>query len=326
MSQAIVAQSLGEPDVLEITEVEQPAPGPGQLLIKVAAAGVNFIETYQREGLYPVALPFTPGAESAGTVEAVGEGVSDFAVGDRVATAEGAKSYAEYTLVDAEKALPVPQGLDLETAAALPLQGMTAHYLINSSFKVEPGHTILTHAGAGGVGLLLSQLLKAKGATVITTVSSDEKETLAKAAGADHVLRYQDESGRGFAEQIREITEGHGVDAVLDGVGKDTFDGSLASLAIRGTLVLYGGASGPVPPFDLMRLNAGGSLFITRPTLAHHTLTAEERRWRSTEIFEAVASGGLKVRIGGRYPLAEAAQAHRDLQARKTTGKLLLLP
>lgn len=326
MSQAIVAQSLGAPEVLQITDVEQPTPGPGQLLIKVAAVGVNFIETYQREGLYPVALPFTPGSESAGIVEAIGEGVSDFSVGDRVATAEGSKSYAEYTLIDAEKALPVPENVELEIAAALPLQGMTAHYLINSSFKVEPGHTILTHAGAGGVGLLLSQLLKAKGATVITTVSTDEKEALAKAAGADYVLRYQDSTGRGFAEQVREITEGRGVEAVLDGVGKDTFDGSLASLAVRGTLVLYGGASGPVPPFDLMRLNAGGSLFVTRPTLAHHTLTAEERRWRSTEIFDAVAQDLLTVRIGGRYPLAEAAQAHRDLQARKTTGKLLLLP
>ncbi|WP_394942258.1 quinone oxidoreductase family protein [Psychromicrobium sp. YIM B11713] len=326
MSQAIVAQTLGGPEVLQLSETEKPVPGPGQLLVKVAAAGVNFIETYQREGRYQVPLPFTPGAESAGVVEEIGEGVTDFAPGDRVATAEGQRSYAEYTLIEASKALPVPEGLDLEIAAALPLQGMTAHYLINSSFKVEAGHTILTHAGAGGVGLLLTQLLKAKGATVITTVSTDEKEALAKASGADYVLRYHDESGRGFAEKVREITAGRGVEAVLDGVGKDTFDGSLASLAIRGSLVLYGGASGAVPPVDPMRLNAGGSLFLTRPTLAHHTLTAEERRWRSSEIFDAVTNGSLNVRIGGRYPLAEAAQAHRDLQARKTTGKLLLLP
>ncbi|NYE93801.1 NADPH2:quinone reductase [Psychromicrobium silvestre] len=326
MSQAIIAQTPGGPEVLQIADVEKPVPGPGQLLVKVAAAGINYIETYQREGIYPVALPFTPGAESAGTVEALGEGVSDFAIGDRVATAEGSKSYAEYTLIDAQKALPVPQALDLEVAAALPLQGMTAHYLINSSFKVEAGHTILTHAGAGGVGLLLSQLLKAKGATVITTVSTAEKAALAKDAGADHVLHYQDQQGRGFAEQVREITDGRGVDAVLDGVGKDTFDGSLATLAIRGTLVLYGAASGPVPPLDIQRLNSGGSLFLTRPTLAHHTLTAEERRWRASEIFDAADDGSLRVRIGGRYPLAEAAQAHRDLQGRKTTGKLLLLP
>lgn len=318
---AVVAETTGGPEVLHLAEVAVPVPGPGQLLVKVAASGVNFIETYQREGLYPMPFPFTPGAESSGTVAAVGEGVSDFAVGDPVATAEGSRSYAEYTLVDAEKALPVPAGVDLDLAGALPLQGMTAHYLVNSSYPVQAGDTVLTHAGAGGVGLLLTQLLKAKGATVITTVSSPEKELLAKDAGADHVLGYQ-----GFADQVREITGGKGVEAVFDGVGKDTFDGSLAALKIRGSLVLFGAASGPVPAFDIQRLNSGGSLFLTRPSLAHHTLTAEERRWRASEIFQAVLDGSLSVRIGARYQLADAAQAHRDLQARKTTGKVLLKP
>ncbi|MEZ2391024.1 quinone oxidoreductase [bacterium RCC_150] len=321
MTHAIIARQAGGPEVLELTEIDVPSPGPGQLLVKVAAAGVNFIDTYQRSGLYKVEYPFTPGAEAAGTVEAIGEGVEDFGVGDRVATAEGARSYAGYTLVDADKALPVPDGVDDYTAAALPLQGMTAHYLINSSFRVEPGHTVLTHAGAGGVGLLLTQLLKSRGARVITTVSSDEKEALAREAGADEVLRYD-----GFADKVRELTNGAGVNVVYDGVGKDTFDDSLASLRIRGSLVLFGAASGPVPPFDPQRLNTGGSLSVTRPTLAHFLQNPQERRWRSAEVFGAAEQGALKVRIGGKYPLGEAAQAHRDLEGRKTTGKLLLVP
>jgi NADPH2:quinone reductase len=301
--------------------VEPPAPGPGQLLIKVAAAGVNFIETYQRRGTYKVDYPFTPGAEAAGTIEAIGEGVEDFAVGDRIATAEGSRTYADYTLVDAAKALPVPAGVDDHTAAALPLQGITAHYLMNSSFRVEPGHTVLLHAGAGGVGLLLTQLLKARGARVITTVSSDEKADLSKLAGADDVLRYE-----GFADKVRELTNGEGVNVVYDGVGKDTFDDSLRSLRIRGTMVLFGAASGPVPPFDPQRLNSGGSLSLTRPTMGHFVQNTHERRWRSAEIFEVAANGSLAVRVGATYPLAEAAQAHRDLEGRLTTGKVLLLP
>ncbi len=321
MTHAIIARQAGGPEVLEVTEAAVPVPGPRQLLVKVAAAGVNFIDTYQRSGIYKVEYPFTPGSEAAGTVEAIGAGVEDFAVGDRIATAEGSRGYAGYTLVDADKALPVPDGVDDQTAAALPLQGMTAHYLINSSFRVEPGHTVLTHAGAGGVGLILTQLLKARGARVITTVSSDEKEALAREAGADEVLRYT-----GFADKVRELTDGEGVNVVYDGVGKDTFDGSLVSLRIRGALVLFGAASGPVPPFDPQRLNAGGSLSLTRPTLGHFLQNPQERRWRSAEVFGAAASGALKVRIGGAYPLAEAAQAHRDLEARKSTGKLLLVP
>ncbi|CAN7456453.1 quinone oxidoreductase [Pseudarthrobacter oxydans] len=321
MTHAIVARQAGGPEVLTCEDVKRPVPGPGQLLVKVGAAGVNFIDTYKRSGTYKVPFPFTPGSEAAGTVEAVGDGVTGFVPGDRVATAEGINCYADYALVDEAAALPVPRGLDDLTAAALPLQGITAHYLMNSTFKVEPGHTVLLHAGAGGVGLLLIQLLKARGAEVITTVSTDAKEQLARGAGADHVLRYE-----GFAERVREITSGTGADVVYDGVGKDTFDGSLAALRVRGMLVLFGAASGPVPPVDPQRLNAGGSLFLTRPTLGHYLRDAAERRWRSGEVFAAAANGSLKVRIGARYPLVQAAQAHRDLEGRKTTGKVILVP
>ncbi|MEV7649498.1 quinone oxidoreductase [Arthrobacter sp. NPDC089319] len=321
MAKAIVAAAPGGPEVLQLQDVEVPQAGPGELLVKVAAAGVNFIDTYERSGVYNVGFPYTPGAEAAGTVEAVGDGVEEFAAGDRVAFAEGSRTYAEYTVVSAEAALPVPEGVDNDVAAAIPLQGMTAHYLINSSFKVQPGQTVLTHAGAGGVGLILTQLLKAKGARVITTVSTDEKEGLARSAGADEVLRYD-----GFERQVRDLTGGAGVDVVYDGVGKTTFDGSLASLRTRGMLVLFGGASGQVPPFDLQRLNQGGSLFVTRPKLKDHLLSPQERRWRSSELFDAVVSGQLNPRVGRKYPLAEAAQAHEDLQARRTTGKLLLVP
>lgn len=318
---AIVARQSGGPEVLELAEVDRPTPGPGQLLIKVAATGVNFIETYQRGGMYKVAYPFTPGSEAAGVVEEVGAGVEGFTVGSRVATAEGQECYAGYAVLDAMKALPVPDGVDLLTAAALPLQGMTAHYLINSSFRVEPGHTVLTHAGAGGVGLLLIQLLKDKGARVITTVSSDAKEELARNAGADHVLRYE-----GFPHHVRELTSGIGVDVVYDGVGRNTFDGSLNCLRTRGTLVLFGAASGAVPPVDPQRLNAGGSLTLTRPSLTHFLLNEQERRWRGGELFAAAEKGHLKVRIGASYPLADAGQAHKDLESRRTTGKVLLVP
>ena len=321
MTHAIVARQPGGPEVLDFTEIDRPVPGPGQLLVKVAATGVNFIETYQRSGTYKVAYPFTPGSEAAGTVEEIGEGVEEFAVGNRVATAEGTACYAGYIVLDAAKALPVPDGVDDHTAAALPLQGMTAHYLINSSFRVEPGHNVLVHAGAGGVGLLLIQLLKARGARVITTVSTDEKESLARSAGADEVLRYD-----GFTDAVRDLTHGAGVNVVYDGVGKDTFDGSMSSLRTRGSLVLFGAASGPVPPVDPQRLNAGGSLTLTRPSLAHFLGNPQERLWRSTEIFGAAADGSLNVRIGATYPLAEARRAHEDLEGRRTTGKVLLVP
>lgn len=321
MPTAIVAQQAGGPEVLTVAEVDKPAPTGSELLVQVAAAGINYIETYQRSGYYPVKYPFTPGAEAAGKVVAMGPEATGFAVGDRVAFAEGVGTYAQFTLVEADKAVPVPEGVSLETAAALPLQGMTAHYLINTTFKVQLGQTVLTHAGAGGVGLLLIQLLKAKGARVITTVSTDEKEALAREAGADEVLRYD-----GFDTAVRELTNGVGVDVVYDGVGKATFDGSLASLRKRGTLVLFGAASGAVPAFDPQQLAAAGSVYLTRPKLLDHLLSVEERRWRFSEVFAAVVDGSLKIRIGATYPLEDAAQAHEDIEARKTTGKLLLIP
>ncbi|WP_125611600.1 quinone oxidoreductase family protein [Specibacter cremeus] len=318
---AVVADAPGGPEVLRIRDVPRPSPAPGQLLVKVAAIGVNFIETYQRGGVYDVPFPFTPGSEAAGTVVEVGSGVSAFSVGDHVATAEGSACYAEYALMDEDAALPVPAAVPLDVAAALPLQGMTAHYLMNSTFHVEPGHTVLLHAGAGGVGLLLTQLLKDRGARVITTVSTEEKEELSRAAGADEVLRYAD-----FATAVRELTDGVGVDVVFDGVGKDTFDGSLASLRRRGMLVLFGGASGQVPPFDLQRLNSAGSVFVTRPTLGHYLQNPQERRWRAEEVFGAAAAGNLTARIGARFPLADAGAAHTALQGRETTGKVILVP
>jgi NADPH2:quinone reductase len=318
---AIVVEQPGGADVLQYRDSPEPTPGPGEVLVRTAAAGVNFIETYQRDGTYPMTFPYVPGAEGAGTIEALGDGVTDLRIGQRVATAEGSGTYADLFLVDAEKAVPVPDDLDDRSAAALPLQGFTAHYLATSTFRVEPQHTVLLHAGAGGVGLLLTQLLRRIGATVITTVSTDEKEALSRAAGADHVLRYD-----GLADEVRALTGGRGVDVVYDGVGRDTFDASLASLAPRGMLVLFGGASGAVPPVDPMRLNRGGSLFLTRPTMKDYLQTVEERRWRARELFEAVSAGELDVRVGAAYPLADAGQAHLDLQARATTGKSILLP
>ena len=321
MHKAIVVPAPGGPEILRFEDVALPEPGPNELLVRVAAVGVNFIDTYKRSGVYPMEYPFIPGAEAAGTVIAVGLNVANFREGDRVATAEGGGTYSEYTIMEADKALPVPDGVSNEIAAALPMQGMTAHYLCNSTFTVEEGQTVLMHAGAGGVGLLLIQLLKAKGATVITTASSEEKRELARGAGADHTLGYE-----GFADEVRQLTDGRGVDVVYDGVGKATFDGSLASLRRRGMLVLFGGASGQVPPFDIQRLNAAGSLYLTRPTLGDYLLTPEERQWRAHELFEMVRDGSLDVRIGATYPLAEAARAQADLEGRKTTGKVLLLP
>lgn len=321
MHKAIVVPAPGGAEILRVEDVDLPLPGPKELLVRVAAAGVNFIDTYKRSGVYPMEYPFIPGVEAAGTVVAAGRDVADFREGSRVATAEGGGTYAEYMIMEADKALPVPDGVSFETAAALPMQGMTAHYLCNSAFPVEEGQTVLTHAGAGGVGLLLIQLLKAKGARVITTASTDGKRELARSAGADHALGYE-----GFAEEVRHLTDGVGVDVVYDGVGKATFQGSLASLRKRGMLVLFGGASGQVPPFDIQQLNSGGSLYLTRPTIGDYLLTREERQWRAHELFEMVRAGTLNVRIGATYPLAEAARAQQDLEGRKTTGKVLLLP
>ena len=298
-----------------------PEPGPRELLVRVTAAGINFIDIYRRSGIYPVELPHTLGDEGAGVIEQLGPDVTDWRVGDRVAFVDGLGTFADFALVPADAALPVPDDVDDHTAAALPLQGMTAHYLVRSTFGVDAHHTVLIHAGAGGVGALAIQLAKAQGARVFTTVSNSAKAAIAQAAGADEILDYET-----FATQARELTGGRGVDAVFDGVGQATFDRSLESLAKRGTMVLFGAASGPVPDFNLQRLNTGGSLFVTRPTLKDYLLTAEERNWRWSELIAAVHAGTLTARIGGLYPLERAAQAFDDLAARKTTGKLLVLP
>ncbi|WP_433684401.1 quinone oxidoreductase family protein [Nocardia sp. CA-119907] len=319
---AIQVSEHGGPEVLNYVEVPDPQVGPDQLLVDTEAIGINFIDTYIRTGRYPQAVPYVPGAEGTGVVAEIGANVTEFAVGDRVAWAAAPGSYAQRVAVPAAVAIKVPDGVDAPVAASALLQGMTAHYLIESIYKPEPGETVLVHAGAGGVGLLLTQLAAARGVRVITTVSSDAKEKLSREAGATEVLRYTDD----LAERVRALTGGVGVAAVYDGVGAATFEASLASLRIRGTLALFGAASGPVPPFDLQRLNPAGSLFVTRPTLVHYTRDRAELLWRATDILTAIANGTLHVRIGATYPLAEAAQAHRDLEGRKTTGSIVLLP
>jgi NADPH2:quinone reductase len=320
---AILVTETGGPDVLRLTDVPDPEPGPGQLLVDVASAGVNFIDTYHRSGLYPSHVPFVPGAEGAGMVAALGEGTGGFAVGDPVAWAMGTGSYAERVVVDAARAVPVPHDVDLELAGGVLLQGMTAHYLTTSTHPVQAGESLLVHAAAGGMGLLLTQLIRARGGRVIGTVSTTEKEQLARECGAAEVIRYTEVDD--LAAEVRKLTDGEGVAAVYDGVGASTFDASLASLRLRGLLALYGAASGPVPPVDPQRLNSAGSVFLTRPTLAHYTATRDELLWRAGEVFDAVRKGSLQIRIGGRYPLAEARRSHEDLQGRRTTGKLLLL-
>lgn len=319
--QAIVVNEPADANGLELGQVPVPAPGPGQLLVKVAATGVNFIETYQRSGVYKVDYPFTPGSEFSGVVEQIGDGVQNYKIGDRVATASGTAGYAQYALVEAKRAGKVPNAVDLRIAAALPLQGMTAHYLVHSSYMVHSGDVVLTYAGAGGVGLILTQLLKLKGATVITTASTQQKKDLAKAAGADYVVDYDQVSAT-----VEQVTGGAGVHAVYDGIGKDTFETSLAALRRRGTLVLFGGASGQVPDFNLQRLNAGGSLSVTRPKLDDFLATEEEMHWRFGDIFGWVAAGDIDVRIGAQFELAEAAKAHAALESRATTGKVILVP
>ncbi|MET3806443.1 NADPH2:quinone reductase [Nakamurella sp. UYEF19] len=319
---AIRVAAAGGPEVLTMGEVDLPSPGPGEALLRVGAAGINFIDIYRRSGVYPMSYPYTPGNEGAGSVLAVGDGVTEVAVGDRVAWSDVPGSYAAQAIGSAAKLIPVPDDVDDQQAAALPLQGMTAHYLASDSYRIVAGDTVLIHAGAGGVGLLLTQIAKIKGATVITTVSNSAKGELSTGAGADHVLVGYE----GFPEAVRELTGGTGVLAVYDGVGKDTFDGSLASLARRGTMVLFGGSSGQVPPFDPQRLNSGGSLSLTRPTLVDFTVTRSEILGRSQELYGWVEDGRLDVRIGGTYPLADAGAAQDDLATRRTTGKLLLIP
>lgn len=318
---AIVVSELGGPEVMVSGEQPDPHPGPGQVLVRVAAAGVNFIDIYRRSGVYKTPVPHVPGGEGAGVVTAVGEGVTEFAPGDHVAWAEGPGSYAEQVAVPARAAVPVPEGIDLKVAAAAMLQGLTAHYLCHSTFPVTQGAVTVVHAAAGGVGLLLTQMIKHLGGTVVGTTSSTSKAVLAQRAGADHVTTYEE-----FPQVVREVTGGRGADVVFDGVGKATFDASLSVLRPRGMMVLFGGSSGQVPPFDLQRLNSGGSLYVTRPTLGHYIADRAELEWRARDLFGAIAKGELSVRIGAEYPLADAPRAHEDLASRKTTGKLVLIP
>lgn len=321
---AIQITEAGGPDVLTPVDIPEPEAGPGELLVEVAAAGVNYIDTYQREGIYPMSLPYVPGMEGAGRVLAVGADVTEFAVGDRVAWSETLGTYAERVAVPAAKTVPVPDGVSDEAAVGALLQGMTAHFLVHDTFPVAAGETVLVHAAAGGVGLLLTQLLTAREVRVIATVSTPEKEALARGAGAAEVINYAEVDD--VASAVRSLTGDEGVAVVFDGVGRTTFDASLASLRRRGKLVLYGAASGPVPPVDPQRLNAAGSIFFVRPKLFDFVATREELTARAAAVYAAVADGTLDVRIGHRYPLAEARTAHADLQGRRTTGKVLLLP
>jgi NADPH2:quinone reductase len=321
---AIQVTEHGGPEVLSYEDVPVPEPGPGEARVRLAAAGVNFIDVYQRRGLYPKEPPFTLGLEGAGEVDAVGEGVEDVSVGDHVAFASVPGAYAEYVVAPADKLVPFNVTLvEARLAASAMLQGMTAHYLTHSTFPLQEGQTALVHAAAGGVGLLLCQMAKMRGATVIGTAGSEEKAQLARDAGADEVIVYTEQD---FVEETRRITGGEGVHVVYDSVGKSTFDGSLDCLRSRGYMVLFGASSGPAPPLDPQVLNQKGGLFVTRPALAHYTAAREELLWRAESLLSWIGNNTLDVRIGGTYSLSDAAQAHRDLEGRKTTGKLLLIP
>jgi len=322
----VVGERQGGPEVLSVTEREEPRPGPGEVVVDVAAAGVNFMDIYQREGIgnYRTDPPFVPGGEGAGTVVAVGADVKHLASGDRVAWANLPESYAEQVALPAHRVVKIPEGISLQIAAAAMLQGMTAHYLCTSTYPVREGDITVVHAAAGGVGLLLTQMVKRRGGVIVATTSGGPdggKVELALRAGADHVVGYDR-----FRDIVDEASDGAGAHVVYDGVGQATFDDSLAALRPRGMMVLYGAASGQVPPVDPQRLNTGGSLFLTRPTLTHYIADADELRWRAGEVFDWILKGDLEVRIGGTYPLAEAAKAQQDLASRRTTGKLLLLP
>lgn len=324
---AIEVSETGGPDVLRYVDIPQPTPGQGELLIKAETIGVNFLDTYFRSGQYPRPLPFVVGCEVCGTVVALGEGADNagVAVGDRVVSASADGGYAEFCTAPAILTAPVPDGVASDVAASVLLKGLTAQYLLKSVYPVRSGDWVLVHAGAGGVGLLLTQWAAHLGVRVITTVSTPEKERLSRQAGAAEVLPYPTGAVQ-FGDQVRALTGGVGVAAVYDGVGATTFDASLASLAVRGTLALFGAASGPVPPFDPQRLNYAGSVYLTRPSLAHFIRSGEEFSRRAAELFEVIGSGAVTVEIGGRYPLAEAKRAHEDLQARKTAGSVVLLP
>jgi NADPH2:quinone reductase len=320
---AIQIRQTGGPEVLQLTELPIPEPGPGQALIRIEATGVNFIEIYFRKGTYKASLPLVPGSEAAGTVEEVGPGVTGFKAGDAVASVSVLGSYAEYALVAAASLIKLPASIGMTQAAGVLLQGMTAHYLAYSTFPLKAGDTALIHAAAGGVGLLLTQMAARIGARVIGTVSTAEKAELAKEAGASDVILYTEQD---FEPEVKRLTGGKGVDVVYDSVGKATFEGSLNCLRPRGLLALFGGSSGPVPPFDLIQLSGKGSLYLTRPSLWHYIGTRADLEWRAGDVLNAVAQGELTLRSEHVYPLAEAAQAQRDLEARKTTGKILLEP
>lgn len=320
---AIVVQQFGGPEVLSFQEIEKPVPKANEALIKLQAIGINYIDVYHRTGLYPLARPFIPGMEAAGVVEATGANVTEVAVGDRVAYVMTPGSYAEYATVDAWKLVKIPDGVDARQAAAAMLQGMTAHYLVTSVYPLKRGETALIHAAAGGVGLLLIQMAKRIGARAIGTVSTEAKAELARGAGAGEVILYTEQD---FEQETRRLTDGKGVQVVYDSVGKDTFLKSLNSLAPRGMLALFGQSSGPVESFNPALLAQKGSLFLTRPSLANYTATREELLWRSGELFNLIKSGELKLRIEKTFPLSEAAEAHRQLEGRKTTGKVLLIP
>jgi NADPH:quinone reductase len=321
--QAIQIQETGGPEVLRLVDLPIPQPGPGQVLLRVEATGLNFIEIYFRKGVYKASMPMTPGSEAAGTVEELGPGVTGFAAGDAVASVAVLGSYAEYALVPAAQLVKVPAGVTPEKAAAAMLQGMTAHYLSHSTFPLKAGDTALVHAAAGGVGLLLTQMAVQLGARVIATVSTPAKAELACEAGAFDIILYTEQD---FEAEVKRLTGGKGVDVVYDSVGKTTFDKSLNCLRPRGLLALFGASSGPVPPFDLIQLNSKGSLYITRPTLWHYIATRAELEWRSGDVLGWAASGALKLRTEYIYPLAQAAQAQIDMESRKTTGKILLVP
>lgn len=320
---AVRFHRYGGPEVLVYEDAPVPAPAAGQALVQIEAIGLNYIDTYHRDGLYPVALPCTPGVEAAGTVGAVAAGVQEVKVGDRVAYAGAIGAYAQQAAVPAARLVPLPAEVDFETAAAAMLQGMTAHYLIHGSYVLNKGDTALIHAAAGGVGLLLVQMARQRGARVIATVSTAEKEALARRAGAHEVIRYTEQD---FEAEVKRLTGNRGVDVVYDSVGRTTFDKGLNVLRPRGYMVLFGQSSGPVPPFDPGVLNTKGSLYLTRPTLVHYTSTRQELLARATEVLSWLGEGRLELRIGARFPLAQAAEAHRALQGRLTTGKVLLLP
>jgi len=320
---AIRVHQCGGPEVLKYEEVPLPEPGAGEARVKLEAIGLNFIDTYQRSGIYPLKLPFSPGMEGAGVVDAIGEKVTEVKKGARVAYAMVPGSYAEYVVVPSSRLVQLPQNLDTRSAAAVLLQGMTAHFLTQTTFPLKKGVTALVHAAAGGVGQLLIQIAKRSGATVFGTVSTEEKARLAKDAGADEVIFY---TKADFLAEVKKLTDGKGVDVVYDSVGQSTFDKSLDCLRPRGYLVLFGQSSGPVPPFNIATLGAKGSLFVTRPSLAHHGVQREELLQRSGDLFKWLAAGELKLRIDKTFPLSEAAEAHRQLEGRKTSGKVLLIP